>query len=229
MTPLASLTHPTQTAPHPGATTEPPRLAERALRFFISALVRIMYRLRPSGLSSLPARGPAVIVCNHVSFVDGPIIAALSRRPVRFVMDHRVFRMPLLRHVFRIGRAIPIAPAHEDPGLMERAFDDIAAALDAGEVVCIFPEGRLTRDGQLGPFRSGIERILARNPVPVVPMALRGLWGSFFSNADGRAMTGRPKRFRARVEVVCDHPVAARAASAEALREHVRCLRGARL
>ncbi|MGD8862856.1 MAG: 1-acyl-sn-glycerol-3-phosphate acyltransferase [Myxococcales bacterium] len=202
---------------------------EYVVRFAIAVLVHVMYRVRRTGLSNLPEEGPAVIVCNHVSFVDAPIIAAMSRRPVRFVMDHRIFRTPLLGYVFRTGKAIPIAPARENPELMEQAFDDIAAALDAGEIVCIFPEGQLTRDGELGPFRRGIERILERNPVPVVPMALRGLWGSFFGRAGDRPMSRPPRRFVSRIEVVCDRPLPAPTVSSDTLRGHVPSLRGARL
>ena len=128
-----------------------------------------------------------------MSFVDALIIAAACRRPIRFVMDHNIFRVPLLNFVFRTSKTIPIAPAKENPELLEKAYDEIAAALRDGDLVGIFPEGRITDNGELYPFRSGISRIIERTPVPVVPLALRGLWGSFFSRKDGRAMS-RPSR-----------------------------------
>lgn len=156
-------------------------LPEFLLRFLAWLLVRGLYRLEWSGAGHIPSEGPALIVCNHVSFVDALVIMAACTRPIRFVMDHRIFRTPVLGFVFREGRAIPIAPAREDTALLERAYDEVAQALGAGELVGIFPEGGLTRDGKLQPFRGGIARIVERTPVPVVPMALAGLWGGVFS------------------------------------------------
>ena len=113
--------------------------------------------------------------------VDAIVIMAASPRPIRFGMDHKIFRTPLLGFIFRTAKAIPIAPSKEDPWLTEKAFVDIAHALHDGELVCIFPEGAITRDGEIQPFRPGVEKALARRPVPVVPMAVRNLWGSIFS------------------------------------------------
>src|SRR5262249_40946815 len=152
-------------------------------------LIHSVYRLDKSGLDSIPDEGPAVLVCNHVSFVDALIVAAACRRPIRFVMDHRIFRVPILNFVFRTSRCIPIAPARENAALLEAAYEEIARALRNGELVCIFPEGRITDTGELYPFRGGISRIVESTPVPVVPLALRGLWGSFFSRKDGAAMS----------------------------------------
>src|SRR5690606_15802903 len=118
--------------------------------------------------------------------MDALILAASIPRPVRFVMYYRIFQVPVMRWIFRAAGAIPIAGAKEDPALMERAFDAIDAALAAGELVLVFPEGRLTADGTIAPFRPGVERILARRPVPVVPMALRGMWSSMWSRRDSR-------------------------------------------
>jgi 1-acyl-sn-glycerol-3-phosphate acyltransferase len=162
---------------------------EFLMRFIVWLLIHSVYRLRKSGLENIPDEGPAVLVCNHVSFVDALVIAAACPRPVRFVMDHAIFRIPVLNFVFRTSRAIPIASARTDPALLERAYDEIARALEAGDLVCIFPEGRITDSGEIYPFRPGIRRIVSRTPVPVIPMALRGLWGSFFSRKGGRAMS----------------------------------------
>lgn len=193
------------------------RLAERTLRLVVCGWVAAAYRFRIHGLEHLPARGPAVLVCNHVSFVDGLLVGVASRRRVRFVMDHRIFRNPALNWFFRTVGAIPIAPQHEDPVVLERAFQRIAHALEDGELLCIFPEGKITHTGRMNEFRRGIERILATTPVPVIPMALHGLWGSFFSRKDGPAMRKRPRRFRARIELTCGAPVPAHQASAARL------------
>src|SRR6185436_4135570 len=154
---------------------------EFLMRFMVWMLIHTVYRLEKSGLERIPDDGPAILVCNHVSFVDALVISAACRRPIRWVMDHRIFAVPLLSFFFRTVRAIPIAPAREDARLLERAYDDITAALDAGELVGLFPEGRLTTDGEMGVFRPGISQALGRTPVPVVPMALSGLWQSLFA------------------------------------------------
>lgn len=200
---------------------------EFLLRFVVWLLIHTVYRLRVSGMEHVPEKGGAVIVANHVSFVDALIIMAACRRPIRFVMDHNIFRWPILSFVFRTSRAIPIASAKEDPAMMERAFDEVARALKAGELVGLFPEGRITDTGELYPFRPGIARILERTPVPVVPMALRGLWGSFFSRKDGPAMT-RPFRRGVfnRIELVAAAAVAAPAVTPQGLQEAVAGLRG---
>jgi 1-acyl-sn-glycerol-3-phosphate acyltransferase len=199
---------------------------EFLMRFLVYLLVHVMYRVRRSGTERLPDDGAAVLVCNHVSFVDALVITSVCRRPIRFVMDHHIFKIPVLSFIFRTARAIPIAPAKEDAALKERAFDDVAAALAAGDLVCIFPEGRLTSDGDLSPFRPGIERIVARTPVPVFPLALRGLWGSFFSRDGGPAMRRWPRRFRARIELACGAPLAPDDATVERLEAQVLALRG---
>ena len=200
---------------------------EFLLRFIVWMLIHTVYRLRVRELAEVPQEGPAVIVCNHVSFVDALVIMAACKRPIRFVMDHHIFRWPLLNFVFRTSKAIPIASAKEDPAMMERTFDEVARALDAGDLVGIFPEGKITADGNINPFRPGITRILARNPVPVVPMALRGLWGSFFSRKHGPAMT---KPFRrgvlSKIELITGTTVPAAEALPERLQTDVTALRG---
>src|SRR5690606_14464168 len=139
----------------------------------------------------VPDEGPAVLVCNHVSYMDALVLAASIPRPVRFVMYYRIFQIPVMRWIFSAAGAIPIASPKEDLAMMERAFDAIDAALAEGELVLVFPEGRLTRDGAIAPFKSGVERILARRPVPVVPMALRNLWSSMWSRRGAAASSGR--------------------------------------
>ena len=202
---------------------------EFIMRLLVWLLVHLMYRVDKSGLGRIPEDGPALLVCNHVSFVDALVLAGCVRRPMRFVMYYRIFQMPVLSFVFRTANAIPIAGAREDEAMMERAFAQVSAALDAGEIVCIFPEGRLTDDGELQTFRPGVTRILERNPVPVVPLALRGLWGSFFSRAHGQAMSRWfPRGLFSRIGLVAGEPVPAREATPEILRQRVLELRGER-
>ncbi|NZA25530.1 MFS transporter [Luteimonas sp. SJ-92] len=203
---------------------------EFLMRLLSWMLVRALYRLRVHGVEEyVPDEGPGLIVCNHVSYMDALILAASVPRPVRFVMYHRIFEIPVLRWIFRTAKAIPIAPEKEDPALMQRAFDEIDRTLADGGLVAIFPEGRLTADGDIAPFRAGVERILARRPVQVVPMALRGMWASMWSRKDSRMRRARlPRRFRAHVEVVAAAPVDGTSASAANLEARVRELRGDR-
>jgi 1-acyl-sn-glycerol-3-phosphate acyltransferase len=193
------------------------QVPEFLLRFVCWILMNIMYRLKTKDTHHIPTEGAAVVVCNHVSYVDALIILAASPRPIRFVMDHRIFKVPVLSYLFRTMRAIPIAPAKEDPGCKDRAFDEVAKALEAGELVGIFPEGRLTADGELSTFRPGIEEIIQRTPVPVIPLALKGLWGSLFSRKDGKAITKMPKRFWSRVELFGSEAVPACSVDKKAL------------
>jgi 1-acyl-sn-glycerol-3-phosphate acyltransferase len=198
------------------------------MRLVAGRLVRAIYRVRTDGLEHLPDHGPALLVANHVTYTDALVLGGLCRRPVRFVVYHRIYSQPLLRWFFRLVRAIPIAPKSEDPAQLARALEEIDLALAEGEIVGIFPEGKLTRDGELDEFRPGIERILAARPVPVVPVALRGLWGSFFSYAGGAPLRKWPRRLWSRIEIVFGRSVAPASASAEHLRAPVAALRGPR-
>jgi 1-acyl-sn-glycerol-3-phosphate acyltransferase len=154
---------------------------EFLMRFMVWMLIHSVYRVDKTGIDRIPEDGAAILVCNHVSYVDALVISAVCRRPIRWVMDHNVFRVPLLRFFFRTVRAIPIAPAREDEAVLRQAYEEIATALERGELVGLFPEGRLTSDGEIGTFRNGITRIMHRTPVPVVPLALSGLWDSLFA------------------------------------------------
>lgn len=197
------------------------------LRLLVACVVRTLYRVRAEGLGHVPDHGPALLVANHVTYTDALVLGGLCRRPVRFVVDHRIHGAPGLRSFFRLARAIPIAPRSEDPARLSAALEEIDRALAEGELVGIFPEGKLTRDGELDAFRPGTERILERRAVPVVPVALRGLWGSFFSYAGGPPLCKLPRRFWSRVEVVAGPAVEPVHARGEALRARVAELRGA--
>ncbi len=199
------------------------------VRFLVWIITHTMYRIKKQDLDQIPAEGAAVLVCNHITYMDAFIIGGACRRPIRFVMYGPYFNMPVLKSFFRVIGAIPIVPKRKDPVMYERAFDEIADALEAGELVCIFPEGGLTRNGETDRFRPGIEKIIQRNPVPVIPLALRGLWGSFFSHKNGAALTRFPRRFWSKIELVVGAPLHPRDVSAGLLQENVVKLRGNRL
>lgn len=204
---------------------------EFLMRFIVWMLVHTIYRLTPVDMDNIPQRGPAIVACNHVSFVDALVLTAGCRRPIRFIMYHGIFKIPVLNFVFRTNRAIPIAPKKEDEALMESAFEEVSAGLEAGEVIGIFPEGVITHDGEMNEFRPGIQTILERNPVPVVPVALRGLWGSFFSRKGAGAMS-RPLRLItglwSRIEVVAGVPIPPAEVEPQGLQSTVLALRGDR-
>jgi len=202
---------------------------EFLMRFLAWMLIHSAYRLRKTGLNNIPESGPAVLACNHVSFVDAIVVLAACPRPVRFLMDHQIFRIPVLSFVFRTARAIPIAPAKEDAAMLEAAYAEVERALAAGDLVGIFPEGRITSTGEMQPFRGGIKRIVEATPVPVVPIALRGLWGSMFSRKGGPAFFKRPRGPFSLVELVVGEPIPPQAVTPEGLQESIQRLRGDRL
>jgi len=197
---------------------------EFALRFLSWILARLLYRIQGTGFEFIPDSGPAVLVCNHVSYADWLIISALVRRPVRFVMYYRFFDVPILRPILRQAKVIPIAGARENPELLQAAFASISQELRSGEIVCIFPEGKLTKDGTIDSFRSGIEKILSQDPVPVVPMGLQGLWGTWFSREGGRALLKIPRHWLHPIHLNIGRPLAASEATASRLESEVHTL-----
>ena len=201
-------------------------LPEFLMRFLAWLVINIVYRIRPSGLENIPHKGPAVVVCNHVSYMDPIILAGSVRRPMRFVMWYKIFQMPLLNFVFRNMKAIPIAGAREDKQVMDEAFEKVDAELAAGNIVCIFPEGAITRDGEIARFRPGIEQIIARRPVPVIPAALGRLWGGWLSRRPSGNLRMIPGRLFARVPVTFGAPVPPSEVTAAKLELLVRTLRG---
>jgi 1-acyl-sn-glycerol-3-phosphate acyltransferase len=198
---------------------------EYLLRFLAFVLTRLVYRFRVEGGEHIPAEGAALLVCNHVSFVDAVLMMAASPRPIRFVMDHRIFATPVLGTLFRLVKAIPIAPQRVDPVAYDRAFAEARRVLDEGELLAIFPEGGITRDGTLGEFKGGVMKILQTHPVPVVPLALQNLWGSFFSRVEGSAMM-RPFRrgLFTPVALVAGAPLPAAGVTPQGLRQEVAAL-----
>ncbi len=197
-------------------------MPEYLLRFIAFIATRLIYRFKVRGEQHIPTEGAAILVCNHVSFVDAVLLMGASPRPIAFLMDHRIFNVPVLGWLFKLVKAIPIAPQKEDGATYEQAFDRARQVLEQGDLVCIFPEGAITKNGELGEFRGGVMKLLETHPVPVIPMALQNLWGSFFSRIDGAAMT-RPFRrgIFNRVGLVAGEPLAASAVTPNGLRQRV--------
>ncbi|WP_153784980.1 MFS transporter [Pseudomonas sp. EMN2] len=196
---------------------------EFTMRFLIWLLSHSMYRVQHRELERIPDEGAALLVCNHVSFVDALLIGGAIRRPIRFVMYYKIYNLPVLNFIFRTAGTIPIAGRGEDEAIYERAFARIKQYLAEGELVCIFPEGKLSADGEIDVFKGGVSRILSETPVPVIPLALQGLWGSFFSRDPNK---GFFKRLWSRVTIVAGAAIPVEAAQPEALREQVSLLRG---
>lgn len=185
-------------------------IPEFFLRFLAYLLNHVIYRKTVSGAENVPKEGPAVLVGNHVSFIDWLVMLGAVHRPIRFVMWHSYYNLPLVRFLFRDAGAIPIASGKTHPELLAAAFDAIDKNLEEGNLVCIFPAGELTVDGEMGEWRKGVERILERRSVPVVPFALQGLWDSLFSRQPDRTFGSRFKRlFRPRISVVIGEQVPA--------------------
>jgi hypothetical protein len=199
---------------------------EFLLRFLDWILVRTVYRLRIEGIEHFPEVGPALLVCNHQSLADALVVQAACRRPIRFLMYYTIFDIPLLNFIFRSMKAIPVAPHKLAQEILEKAYDEVEKALLDGQLVCIFPEGQLTLDGEIGEFRSGVSRILERTPVPVIPMALSGLWKSFVSKNPGR---NRLPRLFPKVFLNVGKPIAPGVVSPNDLRETVVGLKGKRI
>ena len=197
---------------------------EFLMRFMVWMLIHSVYRLKKLNLERIPEEGPAVLVCNHVSYVDALVISAACRRPIRWVMDHRIFQVPVLSFFFRTARAIPIAPAREDPAVLDEAYQRITKELDAGELIGLFPEGRLTSDGNMSEFRGGVMRILKDRPVPVIPMALSGLWRSLFARNPDKLRNAR--HLFPRVRFAVGEALAAEQVTPEKLHDAVLELRG---
>jgi 1-acyl-sn-glycerol-3-phosphate acyltransferase len=199
---------------------------EFLMRFLVWILIHTIYKVRTTGIDNIPEDGAVIIAANHVSFADPLIIGGIVRRPVRFVMYYKIYRIPVLKFIFKTGKAIPIAGRSEDPEILENAYRMIHETLDEHQVLGIFPEGAITRDGEIQPFRKGIEKIISEKPVPVIPMALCKLWGSLFSRRDP-LMKRRPYKLWSRIELRVGEPIPAAEVSAQRLQSEIMKLRGA--
>jgi 1-acyl-sn-glycerol-3-phosphate acyltransferase len=200
---------------------------EFLLRFLAWLLIHTLHRVKGVNLERIPAHGGALLVCNHVSYVDALVIMAASPRPIRFVIDQGIFNLTLLGWLFKTANAIPIAPASVAPGQAEQAYAVIAQALADGDLVCIFPEGKLTKTGEVDAFKGGIAKIAAQTRVPMIPMALCGLWGHWLSGNDDRRFERTFRRgWRSQLALAIGHPVAPQEATPQALHDQVQALRG---
>lgn len=167
---------------------------EYLFRFTAWMLTHCLYRFKVTGASHIPDKGACVLASNHVTFVDALLLLAASPRPIYFIMDHKIFRIPILGWLFRLVKAIPVAPKHEDEEAYQKAMSKALKVLEDGDILAIFPEGKLTKDGQLGEFKSGIMKIINDHPAPVIPMALVNMWGSFFSRIENGSAMKKPFR-----------------------------------
>ena len=196
------------------------------LRLVSWILVHSVYRISKTDLDNIPKEGPALLVCNHVSFFDPPVLLAVINRPARFIMWHGFYELPVAKWLFKGLNAIPIGNRSSRPELIDYAFDEVAAALENGELVVIFPEGGITRNGEMNRFQPGIDQIIKRTSVPVVPLAIRGMWGTWASRHKGRALKGLPTSYMKRLTVIAGPAVGAEDASRQVMEDKVRELRG---
>ena len=201
---------------------------EFLIRFVVWLLVHTIYRLDKRNVEAIPTEGPALLVCNHPSYVDVLVITAACRRPIRFVIDPRFFAMPVLSFLLRQGKAIPMMPATASGPSQpdERCLEAIRTALANGELVAIFPEDGMSNDGEPRKFMPWLNRLLDGLRAPVVPLALSGLWGGPFTRRDPTAET-QPAKLRLLRPVTLDvgAPVSALDVSADTLATSVRQLR----
>lgn len=199
---------------------------EFMFRFFLWSLTNIIYRFKIYNRENIPVNGPALLICNHVSWIDWMILSAVTHRPIRFVMYYTFMKIPVASRIFRDTKVIPIAGLKEDPVIMENAFKDIKRSLDEGELVCFFPEGFITSDGEIAPFRKhGIERIVKENPdVSIVPLYLDGMWGSFFSRYENMALKKPFRRVWSKISVKVGKAIKPEEIKVEELRDQVKNL-----
>lgn len=176
---------------------------QRGIKAFFWMLLRMVYRIKVRGRHNIP-EGPAILAPNHVAGIDAVLIAAHVGRMTHFAMYWKIFNK--VAWIVEPMGAFPIASAEENPKVYAAAFDHMSKALDNGELVCIFPEGKLTTDGEIAAFRGGIMKLLQRNPVPVVPVALKGLWGTYFSKMRP-GLFHMPDHFMHKIEIIMGRPL----------------------
>lgn len=166
-------------------------IPQASIRFVVWLATHTVYRVRTYHRENLPEEGGALLVANHVSWIDGLLLMATSSRPMRMLIDADLIRGWWIRGLARIMGAIPIKST---PKAIQSAFEVSRRALREGELVCIFPEGEMTRSGHLQTFKPGLMEILKEAPAPVIPVYLDELWGSIFSLREGRVFWKRPKQ-----------------------------------
>jgi 1-acyl-sn-glycerol-3-phosphate acyltransferase len=192
-------------------------------KYIYLIIIRIFYRVEVKGLSNIPSSGSIILAGNHISYIDGFFIYSFLKRPARFIVDWVYYSKPFLKPFFDLFDSIPIAPRKYDPEILEKAFDNIENKICEGEVICIFPEGFVTKDGKIGKFHGGVERILERKWTPVVPFSITGLWGSIFSWEKGKVFLKFPKHFRMNVVLEFGKPILDKQITVEKIKKEV-CL-----
>lgn len=174
---------------------------EPVLRLLSRLCMQSLYRIESEGFEKIPETGPVLIIANHVSYMDGALIQSACNRPIRFIIDKWIYRLPFIYFLMRHNRAIPIAASKED---VTNALNKISEGLEHGDVICIFPEGRITFSGHLGRFKPGIEWIIDRDPTPIYPVTIEGLWGSIFSRKHRKSIFRFvPRRIRPTIKIKC--------------------------
>lgn len=184
------------------------------LRFIALAAMHLFYRIRIVGEENVPLEGPALLIPNHVTWVDALLLTATSQRRIRFVMEREYYNTPVLRGLFRLMGAIPVSSGDSRRELVE-FIRQARQALDDGYMVCIFAEGALTRTGMLREFRSGFERIVRDSGHPIIPIYIGGAWGSILSYAHGRLLSRLPTFSPYRVSIIFGAPMPATSTAVE--------------
>jgi 1-acyl-sn-glycerol-3-phosphate acyltransferase len=178
-------------------------IIQRAVKASVWVALRLIYRVRTNNIDRIPATGAAILTPNHVSLLDALLIAAHTPRQVHYAMYYKIYAWT--KWITAPMGAFPIAGKSENPAIYEAAFNHIAACLDKGDLVCIFPEGKITTTGEMDDLRSGILKIHSRNQVPVIPVGLKGLWGSYFSYKK-KGLFKLPDHFMAKIEMNVGQP-----------------------
>ncbi|MCL9783090.1 MFS transporter [Vibrio sp. S4M6] len=194
------------------------------VRFVLWILTHTIYKVKHKNFHHLPENGGALIVCNHVSYMDALLLSAICPRLIRFVMEEDYAQFKPLQRFYQRAGVIPISATNKSA--IRAALKSVEDALNDGELVCIFPEGKLTPDGEVQEFRRGVDLILRNATAPVIPIALKGMWGSYFSRYKGRACKGLPSRFRTKIEIEAAPPIEAAQVDTVSLRNVVSELRG---
>ncbi|WP_107288658.1 1-acyl-sn-glycerol-3-phosphate acyltransferase [Photobacterium kishitanii] len=190
------------------------------IRLLIRILMPLFYRVTiKKDQDSKELNSQAVVyACNHVSYVDAFFLALAIDRPVRFIMYYKIYNLPILNFIFKNLGAIPIAGYREDKEIFNNAFKEIELTLKRNGAIFIFPEGALTYDGKMVPFKKGIEKIIKTTPVPVIPIALNGLWGSIFSRHKNKLKTNHILR---KIEVSVGKPIDPQVANIQTIQKKV--------
>jgi 1-acyl-sn-glycerol-3-phosphate acyltransferase len=192
---------------------------EKFYRYGAKVIIKLVYRCDFRGFENIPETGGALVIANHVSFMDGLIINAASKRPIRFIIYDKIYRQPIVHHFMRINRAIPIDGNRES---VRNALNAVSEGLSNGDLIVIFPEGSITYTGNMVRFKFGIEWMISKNPVPVIPVVLGGLWGSVLSRKYINSKTRWfPKTFRRKIAAICSEPIAPKKATVNYLQKKI--------